>query len=207
MKEETKMDGCSLKLIQLSRKTLLEMLIDRGYIFDGCHNTLIHDTSKKIVGRKVENVITVFFLLQKRQVPLLKEFIAKNCSSNSKSEFEFDGENRSYITVVQFNVNKTFKTLCSQYGIEIFKIHSLGRNITKHSLVPKHVLLSQEKNPSEMDNILKDLSISHFEKLPIMKVSDPVAKYYGAKVGNIFRITRHSKTSGLYTSFRYLVEG
>ncbi|MEM2874119.1 MAG: DNA-directed RNA polymerase subunit H [Candidatus Nanoarchaeia archaeon] len=58
-------------------------------------------------------------------------------------------------------------------------------DITKHVLVPKHILLSEE----EAKKLLSQLNISAAQ-LPSILSTDPMAKALGAKVGNIIKIER-----------------
>jgi hypothetical protein len=89
--------------------------------------------------------------------------------------------------------------------IEIFMGDHLLFNLTKHFLVPKHHLMTDQ----EQKEFLKDKEIGLVDRLPKIYDNDPVSRYYGAKVGQIFRITRESlsddtmvKTSEFY---RYVV--
>lgn len=193
------MDGCSAKLINSSRKTIVEMLEDRGFYVKE-KNKILDDISYPIEAKKDSVVMRVVYLLQKRQVPALKEYISENCATKTKNPIEA-GCKLCHIAVTQYSVNKTFVTLCDQYNIETFKIGSLGINITKHSLVPQHKLMTDGE---EISKLKKALGIHTLDTLPVMSKSDPVAKYYGAKVGDLFKITRYSKTAGCYTSFRYI---
>ena len=194
------MEGCSLTLVLASRKTLVEMLSHRGYIFDIDILTIINNPSLQIKCSNSDNTVKVAYILNKRHVPLLKEYIAKNCSRSKTTS-----TNVKHIIVTQYKVNKPFLTLCNQYSIENFSIQSLGVNITKHSLVPEHVLYSTKNHKKEREELKQNLSINTWSTLPIMHKTDPVAKYYGAEEGDIFKITRNSKTAGKYVSFRYIV--
>ena len=64
-------------------------------------------------------------------------------------------------------------------------------NILDHEMVPEHIILSKE----EGEEILKRYGINKGQ-LPKIKVSDPVAKQIGAKVGDILKIIRKSPTAG-----------
>lgn len=192
------MDGCTLRLLKSSRKTLCEMLEDRGYTLTKDIQSIVDDIHAKIEGYRNNQTICIHYLLKKRQVPSLKECIVQN-------EISQDDSTKMYCVVTGSPVNKTFKALCSQFNIEHFVIHSLGVNITRHALVPKHTLFKQETNAPYFDMIKSSLSLHTLSQLPIMKCTDPVAKYYAAQPGDLFKIERNSKTAGQYTSFRYVV--
>ncbi|ADP77453.1 DNA-directed RNA polymerase, subunit H [Methanothermus fervidus DSM 2088] len=78
----------------------------------------------------------------------------------------------------------------------------VNKDILKHELVPKHVVLSK----SEAKKVLKDLNIDA-EKLPKIRTSDPVVKVIGAKAGDIIKIIRKSPTAGKFVTYRLVVEG
>ena len=73
-------------------------------------------------------------------------------------------------------------------GIQFFQFKELVTNITKHSLVPKHVRVA---NPPK--NIQK-------EYLPKIYTSDKVVQYYDFKPGEIIRIER---TMGVQNPMMY----
>jgi len=89
--------------------------------------------------------------------------------------------------------------------VEIFMADHFLFNLTKHFLVPKHHLMTEEEQKDFLSSKEKGL----VNRLPKIYENDPVSKYYGAKVGQIFRIFRESisddtmvKTSEFY---RYVV--
>ncbi len=87
-------------------------------------------------------------------------------------------------------------------GIEIdyFKEDRLLIDITEHELVPKHELLE----PDEKRELLEIYNIKE-DKLPRILLSDPISKYFGAKKGDVFKITRKSETTGKYVIYRLVV--
>jgi DNA-directed RNA polymerase subunit H (RpoH/RPB5) len=63
-------------------------------------------------------------------------------------------------------------------------------DITRHELVPKHVIMSKE----EVDALLNKYEIK-LVKLPRISIDDPVIQMLGGKVNDVVRIVRKSETS------------
>ncbi len=63
-------------------------------------------------------------------------------------------------------------------------------DITRHELVPKHVIMSKE----EVDALLQKFEIK-LVKLPRISIDDPVIQMLGGKVNDVVRIVRKSETS------------
>ncbi|KAI0768114.1 DNA-directed RNA polymerase RPB5 subunit [Trametes elegans] len=95
------------------------------------------------------------------------------------------------------SARKVIVAMASQYKLEEFSESDLLVNITHHTLVPKHELLTQEQKKELLETYrLKET------QLPRIQLADPVARYYGLKRGNVVKITRPSETSGRYASYR-----
>lgn len=75
-------------------------------------------------------------------------------------------------------------------------------DISKHKLVPKHVIL----NDKEKKELLKKYNIT-LNQLPRIITSDPVVKKLDAKVGDVIKITRISSTAGSIPYYRVVVKG
>lgn len=92
---------------------------------------------------------------------------------------------------------KVIEAMRAQFVLEDFDEASLLVNITHHTLVPKHeVMTPQEKRELLQRYRLKD------NQLPRIQPSDPVARYFGLTRGQVVRITRPSETAGRYCSYR-----
>lgn len=79
---------------------------------------------------------------------------------------------------------------------EIFHSHQLNINISEHSLVPKHTLLTKEEGLQ----LCKQYNVT-FAKFPKIMYNDAMARYIGAKVGDMIKIEKN----GEYVTYRYVL--
>merc|ERR1711881_127466 len=87
--------------------------------------------------------------------------------------------------------------MAPKYILEQFLESELLINITKHELVPEHVVMTQEELLVRYK--LKD------NMLMRIQCGDPVARYFGLKRGQVVKIIRSSETAGRYISYRLVV--
>jgi len=95
------------------------------------------------------------------------------------------------------SARKVIVAMAGQYKLEEFSEADLLVNITHHTLVPKHEVLT----PEEKKELLETYRLKETQ-LPRIQLADPVARYYGLKRGNVVKITRPSETAGRYASYR-----
>ncbi|KAM0688305.1 hypothetical protein COBT_000444 [Conglomerata obtusa] len=192
----------------LCRKTVIEMLRDRNYPT----NTSTFDLSFAEFTSSYPNAATdrntiKIHVQKENDSPLIVHFFdeAKVGLKNLKTlvdSFERQGI-RNIILICKENLspssNKHIEAI-SNFNIEVFKEKELLFNVTKHELVPKHRVL----NEIEKKEVLEGRRIKEYQLPKILK-TDPVARYFGAKRGDVFEIQRKSETAGISLYFRLVV--
>jgi len=97
---------------------------------------------------------------------------------------------------------KAFKQFDEYPLTEVFQEIELMVNVLEHDLQPKFRLLTK----SEVDEYFKTYENKKRE-MPRIVDSDPVARYFGAKIGDVFEIIRPSVTTGESITYRIVVQG
>jgi DNA-directed RNA polymerase I, II, and III subunit RPABC1 len=189
-----------------SRKTILQMLIDRGYTISNDLMIEDKDAFKKLFYSKTldfrvdqdgkTSVYVKWMLNFKIKPNMIKETI------DNIREDNFSDDNSSKIILItkakpNTNISKIFKDKEFR-GTELFWLNTVIFNITHHILVPKHTKMTDD----EVKKLLGELFIQNKFHLPIMLKSDPITRYLDLSSGDVCRITRYSPTSGEYFSYR-----
>ena len=92
---------------------------------------------------------------------------------------------RDAVLVVYGTVTPSAKSHLRSCAVQVFDGNSLSINITKHSLVPRHELMSAE----DVAVLLKSWRIRK-DQLACLQASDPVSLYYRFRAGDVVKISR-----------------
>jgi DNA-directed RNA polymerase I, II, and III subunit RPABC1 len=105
------------------------------------------------------------------------------------------------IVVAKDVAKKVVKQIVSDYtNAEFFFESEMMEDIPSKVFIPVHNLINQE----EKNELLSKFSE---QELARIFVTDMMSRYYGAKIGDIFRIVRPSFTSGKNVFYRRVVHG
>jgi len=141
--------------------------------------------------RSGDDKIAVKLLFRKittiRKIEDIEEFLDKY-----KDHYRF--------VIVSKITPKAYKQFIEYNNLEVFFDDDMLINKIDHMFVPTHIILSQE----EQDQIKKEYGFKRIE-IGIIKQSDPIARYYNLKPGQIVRIERPSVNSGITVYFRQCV--
>ena len=105
------------------------------------------------------------------------------------------------IVVAKDVAKKVLKQIVSEYtNAEFFFESEMMEDIPSKVFIPVHQLISQEE---------KNELLSKFSEQELARIflTDMMSRYYGAKIGDIFRIVRPSFTSGKNVFYRRVVHG
>ena len=205
-----------LQKLYNSRNVLMELLTDRGY-----DNTIYSNFTIKELDLMMKNSTKASIELNPLDIKLTKDnktiYIKYFLNSkirmsniqqliiNMKEELLEENDELIIITKDklsnELNLDSVFETLLNidKMFVQVFWLDTLIINITKHQLVPKHRIVTEQ----EKEQLLDKYSITSYNQLPVILKTDAVAKYYGMRRGNVVEITRPSETAGEYINYRY----
>lgn len=113
-----------------------------------------------------------------------------------------DTPSPSVMTNIQLR-DKQMQTRQTQQGmLQLFTLKQLQFNPSKHILVPKHELISDQE---EIKKLLHDYQVKSKNHLPHIFKTDAIARWLGLKIGDVVRITRRNENSGTYYYYRCCV--
>lgn len=201
------------------RKTIIKMLYERSrqplkrFHFDvgslDLHlimpKNVLEQIYEKAVSEKKYNFLNFELSNNKQRVAVVFLADAKGITNNIKKANDVlrlsDGDTILFVLCNELKPLEQFmKTTID--NVEIFWYKQLTFNVIDHALVPKHELLEPK-----VKQILKpQLYIKNMNNLPTLLHTDPISKYYGMKIGDLCKITRHNPNAGEVPYYRLVVD-
>jgi|TARA_B100001540_G_C15816997_1_gene648276 DNA-directed RNA polymerase subunit H (RpoH/RPB5) len=190
-----------------------EMLVERGDNIDEFeeHERDIERedfyNDSRILEFHTSNTTIIFCMTKKLRKNILDEL--KSYSDNI-TKFITKYNNKKNIVLIFNNdvisapilqqLNKYDKMLQKNEGmLQYFYAKQLLFNPTKHEYVPKHMKLTDQE---EINKLLETYMIKSKLHLPLINHNDIIAKWLGLKQGDIVKIIRNNKNSGIYYYYR-----
>lgn len=176
-------------------QTLKEILTDRGIKADNFEQVgaPMDETRMYTFG----GVLIIFSEKTRVTATEFKNFIT------FASENNYSG---GIIIVTPTNPSESILQLVREYIsdkenqlVQIFFQSHLNFNISKHRKVPKHRILPQE----EIDKMMKEYNLTKLNSLPKIDSQDAMAKWIGARPGDVIEITGMCVASGENKRYRY----
>jgi DNA-directed RNA polymerase I, II, and III subunit RPABC1 len=181
-------------------KTLIEMLSDRGYDMSNYVEydefVIMYEENNYDIIDKDKKIIVTFYKDTKAFTKKDLEIVVQNAKEKCENEninIIIILKDKYTVTIEKELVNPLYK------NVEIFLFKNLTFNITKHDDMPKHILLTDDEIKDLFDKYKMTKS-----QVPKVSYNDPIAKYYGTKPGNMFKIIRQSNNAGEYITYRYV---
>lgn len=196
----------STRIISLykSRNTILELLEEQGYIVNDYLGFSINEIDAMYTNTqldmliphsdKIRNVYVKYFISSKQNMKQIRPAYLDEIIEDLYTIENVLTKNDTLIIIIDDEPNDTIitkiKYLYDHDGIFIV-IHNMQRlqfNITLHSLVPKHIILTE----TEHGELMKIYHLKDHQSLPEISRFDPVAMAICMKPGQICKILRQS---------------
>jgi len=110
----------------------------------------------------------------------------------TKDKISYQGVLEEYINRLHYRDGTFIQILC---------LNSLLFNISKHELVPQYNILTNEKKQALIDR----LYLEKEDSLPFILVTDPAARYFGMRIGQVCEIEYNNETNGKNKFYRLCV--
>jgi DNA-directed RNA polymerase subunit H (RpoH/RPB5) len=183
--------------IEIVIKTICRILIERKST-----KSSLDDIFNKIKNNINDDEIIFTIDNKKYAIKFISSFLTTIKKEVSIENFLDKNQDSHKFVIINKLSDRAIKQILEYENTEVFTIDELLIVIIDHNLVPPHYLLSVEE---------KDLYFSTFNHHPRdMKkilINDPIARFYGAKLGDLFKIIRPSITSGKDIDYRIVVPG
>ncbi len=152
----------------------------------------------------------VAFRLAPKPATALREIVASWADSEDDEHHatvEHAADRKWVLVVIAEAVPATkLASIIAQFKVsgvmlQVFLLNELAFNVSRHKLVPKHTLASDE----EVATLLRRMGLRSKSLLPLILRNDPMARYLGLRAGDVVRIERPSPTAGTHVLYRCCV--
>lgn len=206
----------TLKLYQIEKsaedirktvlKNIVKMVTNRGLLDPKMLETNIENLVK-IYSDDLTYTIKLDKKMDDKAVIMAVKYAPHKITAVNKSygitDFLQNYKENPKIVVVKSISKKAHQQFLKNFdNVEIFMEEDLMIDLVDYVMIPKHELLTEDENLVfyEKFNCKK-------RNMPRLLSTDPVARYYAMKPGDICRIIRPSEKSGFTTTYRLVIKG
>ncbi len=192
-----------LSNVELNTKEMNYIIIENiGKMFNRRGYMKSLKFSDKIIDAIITDKVHNFELDgNKFSINILNQEI-KNISGGSPAD-DYLGKSSEYhkFLIVKNFSKKTYTQVNKEYkNAEIFTIFEFLEDIPSKEFIPEHYLL----NSDEKKELLESFGLNELGRL---YNTDIMARYYGAKLNDVFRIIRPNINSGTSIYYRMVIPG
>jgi DNA-directed RNA polymerase subunit H (RpoH/RPB5) len=181
--------------VKLLLLNTLKMLSNRG-IFD---NKNIENVHKNLIKDIAEDITYVVETSNgKYSIKYIETKITSNYMQRSRTFLEDDTHK---IIIVNDINSKMYKQFMEYNNVEVFMEYELMIDLPSHDYIPEHYILTE----NETKEFFEQYDIKK-KDIPKIKTTDPVARHYNMKPGQIIKIIRPSETSGYSVYYRIVIQ-
>tara|TARA_Y100000389_G_scaffold99503_1_gene96243 strand:- start:3576 stop:4202 length:627 start_codon:yes stop_codon:yes gene_type:complete len=192
----------NILLVFKSRNIILDILEERGYNTENYKGFSLNEITELVKNNTLDMLVES---KDKKKVYIKYFNLDKSIRTNNiyeiiESLFNVEqvlGPDDELIIIIKDEPNDTLQKIQrsiyehDKIFVNLINIDRLQFNILKHSLVPKHSVISEE----EANNVRSKFCITNNSSFPTISRFDPVSQVLGIKPGQIFKIERSSKTA------------
>jgi len=192
----------TIQQIYKSRNNLIDILQERNFNVSDYNEFSINEINIMVTNNQLDLLLENTSNSQKIFV---KYYLGKSLRPNNINDIVEDifnletilSKNDELLIIVKDDINDSIKsTLVKIWNehkiyVSIISIKRLQFNILKHTLVPKHSVLTDDEKIA----IKQEYNITNDSKFPEISRFDPIATTIGLKPEQLCEITRPSKTA------------
>jgi DNA-directed RNA polymerase subunit H (RpoH/RPB5) len=183
------------EVINIVLANIAKMFHRRNYIKN-------YTFSDKIINTIISDKVYDFELEGKKYSINIMNIDLKNISNGSQTDdyLNKNVDSHKFLIVKSFS-KKTYIQVTKEYkNAEIFTIYELLEDIPAKEIIPEHILLNDE----EKKELLESFGLNELGRI---YNTDKMARYYGAKINDVFRIIRPNINSGTSIYYRLVIQG
>jgi DNA-directed RNA polymerase subunit H (RpoH/RPB5) len=192
-----------LSNVELNMKEIINIITKNiGLMFHRRNYMKIKHLSDKVVENLASDKMYNFDIDGKKYSINIINQDVKNISSGSPIDDYLNKhlDNHKFLIVKSFS-KKTYSQIVNDYrNVEIFKITELLEDIPSKEFIPEHNLLNNE----DKKELLESFGLNELGRI---YSTDIMARYYGAKLNDVFRIIRPNINSGTSIYYRLVIPG